>query len=324
MKNITSIKNLDLMVHGLLALRVVLLGLLFGMACAFLSFGGLFWVPAVICYFLYCMLWNTWGWAGIGHELIHNSPFRSKVWNKRYLWLSSLLSLSNKNLFFVTHFSHHQAPHAVDDFESPFNLNSGRRSNRIALTLYALVDLRKFINFIRYSILNALAIIPAPKLALFLHRKKRFYAVVSNARIILAYVVVVIAVSLVFGSVLPIFLLLVPNFIGTGFVKSLALLQHPTANLLEELGINSIEFDGSRHLLRSFDGNFLRDGIDIKMPIWVSFFYANMNYHSTHHNSFSLPFFSLPLASEANAQSGKIGRIEIDNSQVIRLCLSIY
>lgn len=318
------LKNTDLKVHTLMFLRIGVLSGLFGLANICWSHGGLFLVPSVVVYFLFCMLWNTWGWAGIGHELIHNSPFRAKFFNKLWLWVASFLSLSNKNLFYVTHFAHHNNPHSADDFESPSHINWSQENSNSNFDRYYLVDLHKFNNFVRYTTFNACGFIPAAKLVDFLLRKKRFDGVIWNARMLFVYVAILIAASFAVGSAFPVFLFLVPNFIGTGFVKSLALLQHPTKDLLEAVGITEIEYKGGRYPVRLLDSNFLRDGLDIEMPLWVSFFYANMNYHATHHNRLTLPFFRLPKESEANVLEGRVCRIKIGNCQVMRIWLTAF
>ena len=311
--------NTDLRVHALILLRIGVLGGLFGLAYICWSAGGGFLVLSVIFYLVYCAFWNTWGWAGIGHELIHNSPFRSRLSNRLYLWLASFLSLSNKNLFYVTHFAHHHDPHGEDDFESPLHHNSSEAKRNSYLNFHSLIDLRKLNNFLRYTTLNTFGYIPAPRLVDFLRKKKRFDDVIFNARMLFAYVTILIIISFASDSAFLVFLLLVPNFIGTSMVKSLALLQHPTKNLLEAVGVNEIEFKGSSHPLHELDSNFLRDGLDAEMPQWVSFFYANMNYHASHHNRLTLPFFCLPNESEVNLMEGRVCRIKLGNLQIMKI-----
>ena len=319
----SRVTNLDLMVHGLIFLRIAILCALFVLAYICWVEGGLFLTPSLIIYFLYCMLWNTWGFSGIGHELVHNSPFRSDIANKTYLWLVSLLTLSNKNLFFITHFAHHKVPHSSDDFESPSTFNSEKQNHFLIITLNSLFDLRKFINFIRYMTLNVFRYIPIPKMVDFLKRKKRFDDVIWNARVILGYLIAVIGISIIFNTTILMIFLIIPNFIGTGLAKSLVLLQHPTANYLRGLGITQIEFGGKSQSLGEFDDNFIRDKLDIKIPLFISFFYANMNYHASHHYCSTVPFFHLPSESDSNVRNGLVGRIEISKYQIYQLCFAL-
>jgi fatty acid desaturase len=308
----------DLTVHGYIFLRAAFLAVLFSLASFCWHLGTLFVIPAVMIYWLYCALWNTWGWAGIGHELIHNSPLKSKICNNFYLWATSILSLSNRNLFLVTHFSHHKSPHGVEDFESPYIFSDAKYKYSFVIVFGNFIDVRKFLNFFRYLFLNSLGIIPAPKLVAFLIKRKRFDVVILNARIIFFYVMLILIGSLLLESIWPIFALLIPNFLATGLVKSLTLLQHPTYDLMRAAGIKKIEFKGNLFPISNFDSEFLRDKLDMRIPRWLSFFYANMNYHASHHNRMIVSFFQLPKESVRNVQDGRVGIVSIGNLQILK------
>lgn len=311
--------NNDLVVHGFILLRALLLAGFFSLAYLFWQLGNLFTLASVIVYWFYCALWNTWGWAGIGHELIHNSPFKSKIRNNIYLWATSFLSLSNRHLFFVTHFSHHKSPHGIEDFESPYILSNAEHKHRFVSIVNNVIDFRKFFNFWRYLFLNCLRVIPSPKLVVFLKKIKKFDIVVSNARLIFFYVLLVILVGSLLDCLWLLFALLIPNFVATGLVKSLALLQHPTTKLLKAVGITEIEFKNESFPVTNFNDEFIRDRLDMYIPRWLSFFYANMNYHASHHIRMTIPFFQLPKHSESNVQEGYVGLVSLRNPQILKL-----
>ena len=110
---------------------------------------------AFFTYYLYCISWNFLGWAGLGHEMVHMNPFKSKILNKLFLFLCGLLTLSNWNLFSKTHFSHHKDPHGKYDFESPSKFGSQTFIKCQNSLFNFIFDLFKFSNTFKYLFLNS-------------------------------------------------------------------------------------------------------------------------------------------------------------------------
>jgi fatty acid desaturase len=308
----------DLLMQGLFFLRIFLLALLY--LCAFITFkkGGLALIISVVLYFFYCLFWNFWGWAGIGHELTHGSVFKYKKANSRWLFAVCLLALQNKSLFQSTHFWHHRAPHTESDFESP-STSKNVKSSCPAVWLVLLIDFPKLTNTIKYIIFNSAGFIPVEKLRAFLLRSDRRYeGVVFDARVMLSYLSCVLALSIAVGDITPVMIFLAPNFIATGAAKGLSALQHPTKELLQSVGINKVKFKGSLADVAQLDDQVIRDGLDLILPVWVSFFYANMNYHASHHLSPNRNFLSLPLESAENYRVGKVATCRLSFLDVLR------
>jgi len=318
-----SRKQSDLKVHFFVWGRILIMSALFGLSVQFFSLGGVADLLAVLTYFIYCALWNFWGWAGLGHELVHNTPFANKRWNKLYLLLASGLSLSNKRLFQATHFEHHRNPHGIDDYESPFNGQKLSDKNRVYIVLESIVDLKKLINFIRYSILNLMGIVPHENLSTYLSRRNLYAAVIHNSRKISLWVIFVVGSSVLFTNWLPLLALIAPNFLATGLVKRISLLQHPNLEQLHRLGLTEVLINGERLNALDISENQLRDGLDLKLPAWLAFFYANMNFHATHHRHPTMHFLALPQRSEERWQSNEVGYLELGNIKCFRLALGL-
>jgi fatty acid desaturase len=318
-------KQNDLQVHFFVWGRILVLSALFSLSVQFFSLKGGGYLLAVLTYFVYCVLWNFWGWAGFGHELVHNTPFVNKRWNKLYLILASGLSLSNKRLFQATHFEHHRNPHGVDDYETPYKSSDQTLGykNCVYKVLESMVDLRKLVNFIRYSIMNFIGIVPHANLSIYLSRRNLYAAVINNSRLISLWVVLVVWSSVLFENWLPLLALIAPNFLGTGLVKSVSMLQHPNLKQLQRLGLTEVLRSGKRLNAQDIQENQLRDGLDLKLPAWLRFFYANMNFHATHHRYPTMNFLALPQSSEDRWKRNEVGYLELGSMKCFRLSLGL-
>jgi fatty acid desaturase len=273
--------------------------------------GGMGMIVSVVTYWLYCVLWNFWGWAGIGHELIHNSVFRTKVLNKVWLLIISFLSLSNHGLFRATHFTHHRYTHSDTDFESPLAYNK-RTLGKSPSVLCGMVDLPKLRNTLRYLAQNSIGYIPAPALDKLIHQRGDIEEVKASARAIITYIFFVLCVCVILESVVLIIFLLLPNFIGTALSKSISTLQHPTRETLRSIGVDSVLSGDKVISLGSIPDSVVADRMDLKLPSLICFFYANMNFHASHHLEPSRPFYCLGVRSDENVAKGAVLRSTVN------------
>lgn len=273
---------------------------------------------ALIVFYSYCVVYNFSSWVGIGHELSHGTLFKSKSLNKFFLRLFSNLTISNEALFLATHFEHHKNPHGCSDFESPYSCLP-RQEPSWNDRLYALIDLPKLINTAKYLWVNSRGFIPHEKLKLFLEKRKKVNIIAQAAREKVAYVFLIIIVSMFLKSIWPVTFLIVPNFIGTCLIKNLAILQHPSQSVLGSLNIFQVTSEDKQILIKELDIGQVRDSLDLEIPRLFRFLYANMNYHATHHMNPSIPMHQLVEASNSFQTSGKIMKISIPLTTMARL-----
>ena len=279
---------------------------------------------AIFTYYLYCISWNFLGWAGLGHEMVHMNPFKSKKLNKFFLILCGVLTLSNWNLFSKTHFLHHKDPHGKYDFESPSKFGSQRLIKYQNSLLNFIFDFCKFKNTFKYLFLNSSKIVPKKDLELYLKKRKIINSVAFSSKFILLYVFIIFSLSFYLKNSLPIFILFLPNFMGTNLVKNFARLQHPSHGVLKSLGINSIKYKGRDVQIEEFDKDFLENNLDMKLPNIISFLYSNMNFHATHHLNINVPFYKLKHQSDNNYYLGKVGLIRLNIKNLIKLNLRTF
>jgi fatty acid desaturase len=275
-------------------------------------------ILTLIVFYCYCIVYNFSSWVGIGHELSHGTVFKSKSLNNLFLGLFSNLTFSNEALFLATHFEHHKSPHGCSDFESPHN-SFPRREPTWGQRLYAVIDLPKIVNTVKYLWLNSQGIIPHNKLKELLEKKRKIEAISQSAREKIAYLMVIVAASLILKSIWPIAFLVLPNFVATCLTKNLALLQHPNHSVLKAFNLSCVTIKDMKFPAESLSDMQVRDGLDLQLPILFQFLYANMNFHATHHKNPAVPFYHLPKASNELLNSNEVIKIDISSGMLIRL-----
>ena len=72
---------------------------------AFLS-GQLGW--ALVALFFHGSFFSFLGWAGAGHELVHRTVFKTRLYNDVFLALFAFLTWNNYVYFRASHIRHHQ------------------------------------------------------------------------------------------------------------------------------------------------------------------------------------------------------------------------
>jgi len=215
--------------------------------------------------YLYAVQLSFWGYAGLGHEAFHKKVFSQKKPNTWLFVFCSAITWSNGAFFEKSHLHHHRNTFAQDDSEA----HSEQSWSFMNLIAYASIDFRLMKRRIFYAALNATGYLPNFK-------RVQDKGIVSGARSILVInALLLLLIYALSGSVLITAIVFVSPFTGTLLNKILAKSQHHNLAALKSSG----PLAHSRTLM---------------LPRFLSFLYANMNYHAEHHLAPSIPYYNLP------------------------------
>lgn len=213
--------------------------------------------------------WAFWGWGGIGHEFFHRTFFKSRRLNKFFFAACGVVTWSNYGFFGITHKRHHLKTLQDGDPE-----DQSRRfiSKREILTL-TFFDAEGFVRRILILVKNALGVIPSDNtLAISSHEYRR---VVQAARRIL--------VCQGLWLFIVLFVVKIPEVI---FLTTLA----PWFFRLPNVALERLQhLHGQRAHPSTFETTRT-----ILLPRFLSWTYANMNYHVEHHLFPFVPSYHLP------------------------------
>lgn len=212
----------------------------------------------------YAAQFHFWGFAGIGHELLHRRVFSSKIINDIFYHICSSLTWNNAAMFRDTHMLHHRETFSDNDVEA----HSVKNWNFIYVLEYLFIDFRTLLRRLFYVTINAVGYYPN------FTRLRSNYT--RSARITLVInLVLYSSLYLVFHDLLINTLLLIAPFSFSVFNRILAKAQHHELSEFKDEG--ALKF--SRTLI---------------LPKVLSFLYANMNYHAEHHFAPAVPYYNLP------------------------------
>lgn len=218
---------------------------------------------------LYFFCFSFFGMAGISHELLHNNVFVQKKLNNFFFKFFMILTFNNYGYFMFTHWAHHKNTLQDDD---PKDLFKGELSKR-QLFFWIFLDFPAFMNRIKILTKNSFGIMPQNTPV-----EKR-ESIKFSARVVLLTQGLLLILFLKFNLFSFIFFLTLAPFTFTFFNKILAINQH--------YKLNNLECDKDDHAFNSRT---------IILNKYVSFLYANMNYHIEHHYFPAIPFYNLPRA----------------------------
>lgn len=281
MKELLS-KN-DLIAYRDLAIRV---GLQVGLMGALLTLDGIqdwfLWIPLLL---VHCFTWSFLGWAGYGHELAHASVFSRRQVNRFLFALFSILSWSNYAYYRASHIRHHKYTLFRNlDGEGKNDLRFSGGWNILASCT---IDIPYMIRTISIIVQNSCGIIKG-EWGTFLYppNSAERKQVVHGARVVLAVnlLIHVALLSAGFGT-LSLIVFLGP-FGCTLPNKLLASMQH---------------FGGALDT-----PDFRQNTNTVVLPFWLSFLYANMNFHLEHHLAPGIPYYNLPKLSTYLESSERI------------------
>jgi fatty acid desaturase len=215
--------------------------------------------------------WHSfWGYAGIGHELMHGRVFSSKYVNKALYYLSSSFTWSNPSFFKESHLHHHAKTFSKYDHES----NGVQKWDMISLFFYTTIDIPSMLRRLFYTIINSFGRKYVKGKWLVISGEHQFASIfILFSQTLFGLLIYYFTLDFLF----VVLWILLP-FTGQLINKLLAQSQH--------MGLESLRDFGPLNYSRS-----------LKLPKLIVFLYAGMNYHAEHHLIPSIPYYNLGKAS---------------------------
>lgn len=235
--------------------------------CAFLNgHHGL----ALAALFLHGSFFSFLGWAGAGHELVHRTVFKTRVYNDVFLALFAFLTWNNYVYFRASHIRHHQKT-VLSGQDGEVRLPQTLRYREWFWALS--FDLPACYRAIKIVVENSLGIIRGQWGAQLFPDQASRRAVIRFARIIL-FGHLAMAAAFVASGHWPLLLLVTfATFIADWLNKTLALAQH----FGMQPDVDDFRLNSRTVLLHPF----------------LAFLYWQMNYHIEHHMYPAVPFYQL-------------------------------
>lgn len=240
------------------------------------------WFFSICLFYINAVTWSFMGYAGLAHELFHQRVVSNKKLNLLLYQVCSYLTWSNPYYFSKSHLYHHSNTFSPDDVE----VNNALPESFYSLIGLILVDFGLLLRRCIYALANAcgLEVFFTP---VFNVRKvnQKAKTACREARALLAFngcFYALLVFSLDAWTAVFVFL---SSFTATFLNRFLASTQHEGLSGFADQG----PFLHSRTIL---------------LPVWLEFFYANMNYHAEHHFKPSVPFYNLPELHSRLRQEG--------------------
>lgn len=232
-----------------------------------------YYVSAFVSLLLYGVFFSFLGWAGLSHELSHNTVFKSRSLNQFVLRVISFFLWNNPVYFNASHAIHHQRTLETGvDFEVKLPIKFSKPLMFFGFFNGAFDFYRVFL----YTLKNSLNVVEGPLAdTVFGRGKEKRKSLVWNARFIIIGHVLLMFIFYFTNNLPLIIFVCFGNFIAPSFNKVFGLSQH--------CGMQSDVAD-IRLSTRT-----------IILPRFFSFLYWNMNYHIEHHMYPNIPFYQLPI-----------------------------
>lgn len=241
----------------------------------YFTFNTIYWWFGIVVLYIHCLFYSFLGWAGIGHELAHNTVFKSKYLNNFFLYITSFLLWQNCFYFIASHKKHHKFTlyNTLDkEVILPLKLS---KTDWIFLITY---NIPSFYRTIRALCLNSMGIIKgewANSLFRDMQAKNQLFIF---ARIILLGHFILILFFISYGFYELIFIISFAPFCASWLNRIFSLSQH-----IDKIGeVNDFRLNSST----------------IRLNWFFSMLYANMNYHIEHHLFPNVPCYNLPKLSK--------------------------
>tara|TARA_B100000989_G_scaffold206850_2_gene156702 strand:- start:11592 stop:12509 length:918 start_codon:yes stop_codon:yes gene_type:complete len=260
--NLNVSSNAKGFLHIIIHLTIIITLIIFSYYMYLLGSFFLFGLALVLYFFTFSFL----GPAGISHELYHNNVFKTKILNKVFYYNFMCLTLNNPGYFKNTHHLHHKHTLTHSDPKTLF-----KGSILGVQTLFWLTfDFIGFCRRIKILLLNSVGITV-------FNDPKSISNCMNGSRIIIIYQVLLFLLLTLLNLQFMYIFLVCGNFCFTLPNKLLAFSQHY-----------------GHEKTVSLNNNFFENTYSLKLPSFISFLYANMNYHVEHHFVPSVPFYNLP------------------------------
>jgi fatty acid desaturase len=229
-----------------------------------------YYLLALITLFIHGNFYSFLGWAGAGHELIHKTVFKTKIYNDFFLFLFAFLTWNNYVYFRASHIRHHKFT-VFDGLDCEVRLP---QKLSFSSWLWALTfNFPACYRSIKIVLENSFCIIKGKwgdVLFSDLNKRKK---VINCARMVLLGHIILIIVFIVSHHWHLLLLVTFAPFISDWLNKVLALAQH----FGMQPNTNDFRLNSRTVLLHPF----------------IQFLYWQMNYHIEHHMYPGVTFFNL-------------------------------
>jgi fatty acid desaturase len=228
-------------------------------------------ILGVFVFYILAIWHSFWGYAGLGHELVHSRVFSNKNVNLLLYYFSSALVYSNPVFFRSSHLHHHAHTFAEDDTEAKV----GQRWGGVEIVFYMTIDVPFMCRRLFYTFINSFG---------YLYSDGVFHKISSlhqhaAAVILLIQIVIGVSIYACTRNLLFNILWLMLPFTGQMFNRLLSQSQH--------VGLDAHRNHGPLQYSRS-----------IRLPKLATYLYAGMNYHAEHHLIPSIPYYNLYKLSD--------------------------
>ena len=237
------------------------------------TWGTLWSIPALLLYgnIFYCKV------ISVQHETNHQTYFKSRILNKIFYNITSLLGGFEVVRWKWSHYHHHTYTIFTHEEVYDYEANSPRPTEPIRflinfLPLGPILNIQKVRHFTHFEIIkHSMGIISeVVKLTV---PESEIKKVINSSRLYILFWIAVIGLSIYLQTWLPIILILLPPFYGNTIFMMCTMTQH--ACLAEN---NKDHRKSTRTVI---------------LNPFFSFLYTNMEYHIEHHIFPKIPFYNL-------------------------------
>ena len=237
------------------------------------TWGALWSIPALLLYgnIFYCKV------ISVQHETNHQTYFKSRILNKIFYNITSLLGGFEVVRWKWSHYHHHTYTIFTHEEVYDYEANSPRPTEPIRflinfLPLGPILNIQKVRHFTHFEIIkHSMGIISeVVKLTV---PESEIKKVINSSRLYILFWIAVIGLSIYLQTWLPIILILLPPFYGNTILMICTMTQH--AGLAEN---NKDHRKSTRTVI---------------LNPFFSFLYTNMEYHIEHHIFPKIPFYNL-------------------------------
>ena len=252
-----------------------------GLICLMFHFSHQQYSLLLITWYIYSSQFHFWGYAGIGHEALHDRVFSHRPLNAVLYTFCSALTWNNGAMFRKAHLLHHRETFSERDTEALSEQN-WRVADVIA---YLFIDFRLMFRRLFYALVNAAGYYPNLTPLEPDYKKAAQKNIVFNS---------------LFYSVLG-------AMTGDLLVTTLLFSAPFTASLL-----NKVLAKAQHHHLGEFrEEGPLSHSRTLRLPRWLTFLYANMNFHAEHHLFPAVPYYNLPRLHAALVEQNHIVSVSL-------------
>ncbi len=258
---------------GLIDISVFIVALLLSGYLCVVSWGTFWSIPALLLYgnIFYCKI------ISIQHETNHETYFKTRVLNKFFYHITSLLGGFEAVRWKWSHFHHHTYTIFTHEEVYDYENNSPKPTEPIRfllnfLPLGPLINIQKIRHFTHFEIIkHSFGIITA--VVNITVPEKEIKKIINSSRLYVVFWLIIIASSILFKTWLPIIMLILPPFYGNTILMICGMTQH--AGLADNV-------KDHRKSTRT-----------VIMNPFFSFLYSNMEYHIEHHIFPKIPCHNL-------------------------------